>query len=238
MTQHEHDANIELADLNERRLRLIGRPDDRRSNARVRVAIPLPARFGRIEGTLMDIGERGVRLRHRQPLHPGTETRLIFDWGMSWFNASARVLSSRLLVNAGEAQCYESRIEFVDVPAASKETLDSVLGTVRNTVLRKWVGNLMGEVLAGAFTPSENEPRSLLRYRLINDRWIVRTADQDEAQPLDGFILPASLGEQEIKTVCATYKQLDKDGRQLLRLFAHAMIEDDQYAMPSSSSPK
>ena len=44
--------------------------------------------------------------------------------------------------------------------------------------------------------------------------------------------------QEEIKTVCATYKQLDKDGRQFLRLFAQAAIEEDQYAMPSSSSPK
>ena len=38
------------------------------------------------------------------------------------------------------------------------------------------------------------------------------------------FILPSSLGEEEIKTVCAAYRQLDRDGRQLLRLFAQAAI--------------
>ena len=218
------DVNTALADLTERRLKLIGRDDERRQNVRLRVVVPLPARFGRIEGTLVDVSARGARMRHRQPMHPGTESRLIFDWGTQWFNANSRVLSTRL-VSASDTHFYESRIQFLELPPASKLTLDQVVTTLRNMVLRKWVGNMMGEVLSGAITPAENDDNRLLRYRLVNDRWIVRTAQDDEPQPLDGFILPASVGEEEIRTVCAAYKQLDLNGRQLLRLFAATSIE-------------
>jgi hypothetical protein len=220
------EVNTALADLTGRRLRLIGLPDDRRRHERMRLSIPLPARFGRIEGTLTDVSERGARLRHRQPLHPGTETRLIFDWGTSWFNCNARALSTRLVVATEGDQFYESRIQFLEVPPASKQTLAQVEATLRNSQLRKWVGNMMGEILAGAITKDEIGKHSLLRYRLVNDRWIVRTADDDEPQPVDGFILPSSVGEEEIKTVCAAYRQLDRNGRQLLRLFAAAAVDD------------
>jgi hypothetical protein len=64
------DVNTALADLTERRLRLIGLPDDRRRYDRMRLSIPLPARFGRVEGTLTDVSERGARFRHRQPRIP------------------------------------------------------------------------------------------------------------------------------------------------------------------------
>lgn len=218
------DVNTALADLTERRLRLIGLPDDRRRHERMRLSIPLTARFGRIDGTLTDIGERGARFRHRQPLNPGAENRLIFDWGMAWFNCSARALSTRLVVANDGDQLYESRIQFLEVPLASKQTLEHVEATLRNSQLRKWVGNMMGEILAGAIAKDEAEGHSLLRYRLVNNRWIVRTAGDDDPQPVDGFILPSSVGEEEIKTVCAAYRQLDRDGRQLLRLFAQAAI--------------
>jgi hypothetical protein len=147
-------------------------------------------------------------------------------------------LSTRLVVANEGDQFYESRIQFLEVPPESKQVLDHVVTTLRNSQLRKWVGNMMGEILAGAIPSDEAGGHSLLRYRLVNDRWIVRTADDDEPQPLDGFILPSSLGEEEIKTVCSAFRQLDRDGRQLLRLFAQTAVGGPQYAMPSSSSPK
>ncbi|HLJ74619.1 MAG TPA: hypothetical protein VKU62_08550, partial [Thermoanaerobaculia bacterium] len=97
---------------------------------------------------------RGARLRHMQPLSPGAESRLIFDWGTSWFSAVTKVLSTRF-VDSGEDTCvYESRLQFVEVPQ-SNATLEQVVATLRNAQLRKWVGNLMGEALAGALPNDE-----------------------------------------------------------------------------------
>src|SRR5690349_7809279 len=93
----EVDVTTAITDLNARRLKLIGVDKDRRRVARMRTFAPVPARFGRVEGTLADISDHGARMKHREALHPCTESRLVFDWGETWFIATARVLSTWLV---------------------------------------------------------------------------------------------------------------------------------------------
>jgi hypothetical protein len=171
--------------------------------------IHVPVRVGGANGVLIELSACHARVRHGGRLAAGSETTVVFDWGASWFVATARVGSTEA---AGE---YE--LQFLHVPPNAKETLDAALQTLKDERLRLSVGDIIGEALARG----SNE---LLRYRFISGKWIVRTAKPDEQQPVDGFLVPAQLGEIDRKRLCAGYEQLDNDGRQMLRLLAAAKL--------------
>ena len=171
--------------------------------------IHVPVRVGGADGVLIELSECHARIRHDNRLAAGAETTLVFDWGASWFIATARVGSTEV---AGE---YE--LQFLHVPPNARETLDAALQTLKDERLRRSVGHIIGEALAG-------RSHELLRYRFIAGKWIVRTAKPNEQQPVDGFLVPAELGEIDRTRLCAGYEQLDNDGRQMLRLLAAAKL--------------
>jgi len=170
--------------------------------------IHIPARIAGGDGVVIELGASHARIRHGNPLRAGVETTLVFDWGASWFAATARVVST----GAGE-----SELHFIRVPPNAQETLDAAVQTLKDERLRQSVGDIIGDAI-------ESRSDELLRYRFIAGKWIVRTAKAAEQQPVDGFLVPAALDEADRKRLCAGYEQLDNDGRQMLRLLAAAKL--------------
>ncbi len=66
---------------------------------------------------------------------------------------------------------------------------------------------------------------SYLRCRLFGTRWKVKCTN-DLQQPEDGFLLPASIEDNEIVRLCADYSRADADGRRVMRLMAAAAVEE------------
>jgi len=214
------EADAVFADLSQRTLDLLQIPGERRHARRLRLTVPLPARLGRADVVVVDLGRRGARLRHDRAIEPGSRTTLTFDWPGGPFRAVVRVLSSRLL--ASNAPKFESRLQFLEVPPGSAKVLQRVVATLTDEQLRNWVSNFMGQEAASR---EDHQPeRRLLSFRFSNRQWITRPAAAHEPPPPDGFIVPASMEPGEIRTLCAVYQRLDRDGQQLLRLFASAVL--------------
>lgn len=215
-------------------------PADRRREPRLRLTSAVPARIGRGEGSLVDLSLHGMRVRHSTPAGRGTRVRVSFEWRGERFAATAEVLASRVAaLTADGGTLFESRLRFVDLAADGREMLDRVLGTIRNRDLRRWVANLRGwtdeettphanvvprdgRVAAPSATPSLN---AFLRCRFRDGRW-EKQWTRDATQPLNGFVLPASVDPGEIARLCSTYEQIDADGRHLLRLMAAAVVKE------------
>lgn len=173
--------------------------------------IRVPVRVGGSEGALVELSEGHARIRHAQRLSAGSETSLIFDWGDAWFVATARVIPTGV---AGE-----SELQFIHVPPNARETLQAALHALNDDRLRRSVGDIISDTL-----PQEPPNNELLRCRFIEGRWVVRAAKPNEQQPVDGFLIPAAVGEHDVKRLCAGYEQLDNDGRQMMRLLAAAKL--------------
>jgi hypothetical protein len=104
---------------------------DERMSERLRLAICLPARVGRRDGTIVDISVTGARVRHTGPLKLGLEIPLSFQTEDGSCSAKARVLSCRIVsLGDGEAgsPLFETRLTFL---AVSEESVQRIAKFVR-----------------------------------------------------------------------------------------------------------
>lgn len=201
---------------------------ERRSAQRLRVAGTIPALIGRGEGVLIDLSERGAKIRHSSMVRRGATVRIAFEWERARFSASAEVVVSRVvfLGNAERPTMYESRLRFTNVSRDGQHVLSRTLDALAGRDMRRWVANLRGwddEVTpAPVAAPAI---ASYLRFRLVGARWEVK-ATTDITQPTDGFLLPAGIDDNDIVKLCADYVRADRDGRQVMRLMAAASVEE------------
>ena len=199
---------------------------DRRTAPRLRVAGTIPALIGRGSGALVDLSARGAKIRHSTMVRRHAIVRLSFEWQGARFSASAEVLSSRVVsLGRGDTPTmYESRLRFTVVSAEADAVLAQVLESLAGRDMRRWVANLRGweDEIAQAPAPAVS---SWLRCRLFGARWEVKCTN-DVRQPADGFLLPATIDDNEIIRLCADYSRADADGRHVMRLMAAAAVEE------------
>lgn len=200
---------------------------DRRRGARVRLDRLLPVRVGRHDGRVVDLGRKGVRIRHGGALHRGATVRIGFDWGAEKFAASAEVLSSRVVMlgaREGEPAIYESRFRFSSADIRSRELLVRILDALDDEQLRKWVRNLraLDDAPRDAAAPRY---AGYIRCRRVGNGWEKKWT-RDGRQPEDGFALPAGIAQAEIDALCKLWVEGDDDARRMLRLTADAVAEE------------
>lgn len=198
---------------------------DRRTAPRLRLADPVPAIIGRGAGLLVDLSERGAKVRHTATVLRGSTVRISFAWGGQRFSANAEVLASRVVaLGSGKdgGTTYESRMRFIAVSPECEDVLQRALEEIAGRDMRRWVANLRG--WGDAPAPPTLVTNSYLRCRYVSRRW-EKKVTHDATQPEDGFVVPAETSETEIETLCDTYVRLDDEGRHVVRLMAAASVE-------------
>jgi c-di-GMP-binding flagellar brake protein YcgR len=102
----------------------------RRSN-RFRVIMNVPLRIGLKQATLVDISTTGVLATHSGMLKTGATVEISFTHEDQKFAAQAKVASCTVVgLGAGEAGAtlYASRLYFVNLPDASRQMLENMVG--------------------------------------------------------------------------------------------------------------
>lgn len=199
---------------------------DRRGAPRLRVAGSIPAMIGRGDGALVDLSESGAKVRHSAMVRRGSVVRLSFRWQGARFSSSAEVLSSRVvsLGRGDTATMYESRLRFTNLSEGADRVLAGMLDALSGRDMRRWVANMRGwedEIAPPPVTPAT----SYLRCRLFGIRWEVKCTNE-WTQPEDGFVVPATIDDNDIVRLCADYSRADADGRRVMRFMAAAAVEE------------
>jgi hypothetical protein len=200
-------------------------PDERRASPRIHIGGTHAVRIGRNDGVLIDISDRGARVRHVAAVRRGESLRIALAWQGEQFSAQAEVLSSRVVsMGNGRGTIYESRLRFVSMPAGAAEVLRQALAGFKARDMRRWVANLRG------WEPEPETPThpalvtsTFLRYRL-RGLWWEKKATHDPSQPDDGFAIPADTDEAEISSLCRTFESLDDEGRLVIRAIAAQVV--------------
>jgi hypothetical protein len=196
---------------------------NRRSAERLLVAGSVVVIFGRGEGRLVDLSQRGARIRHSAPVRRGAAVRVSFEWQHARFSATAEVLSSRMVsIDAGLS--YESRVRFTFVDDESERVLAIALEGIAGRATRRWVANLHGWSDESHPEPTPFPTNSYIRCRLLGNRWEIKRTT-DPIQPVDGFAVPSDSPDTGIETLCDNYSRGNADERLLIRLLAAAAIE-------------
>lgn len=202
-------------------------PVERRATVRLRVGGTHPVRLGRSEGVLIDVSERGARVRHIAAVRRGETVRLALEWEGEQFSAQAEVLSSRVVsMGNGTGTIYDSRLRFVSMPDGAREILVRTLAGFEARDLRRWVANLRGwEPHPEPIRHPALVTKTFVRYHL-RGVWWEKKMTHDPSQPADGFVLPADIDENEIVSLCRTYEKLDGEGRDVLRVIARQVVAE------------
>lgn len=196
---------------------------NRRSAERVRVAGAITVIFGRGEGRLVDLSQRGARIRHSALVQRGVAARISFEWQNTRFSATAEVLSSRVIsVDSGPS--YESRVRFTFVDHESERVLAAALEGIAGRTTRRWVANLRGWSDESQPDPAHFPGNAFIRCRLQGNRWEIKRTS-DPVQPEDGFAIPSESADGGIETLCDNYSRGGAEERRLIRLLAAAAIE-------------
>ena len=203
---------------------------ERRATPRLRVGTH-PVRLGRSEGVLIDLSDRGARVRHVAAVRRGETLRIALDWEGELFSAQAEVLFSRVVsLGDGTGTIYESRLRFVSMPGGAADVLRRTLAGIEKRDMRRWVANLRG------WEP-DTEPTkhpvlvttTFLRYRM-RGVWWEKKATHDHHQPEDGFTLPADVEESEATSLCQTYEKVDADARRVISMIAAQVVGEARAA--------
>lgn len=202
-------------------------PRERRGAERLRVSGTVTVIFGRGEGVLIDLSQRGARIRHSSPVRRGATARISFEWQRQRFSATAEVLAARV-ISLGSGPSYESRVRFIAVDPESESVLAAALDDIAGRNVRRWVANLRG--WSEDSQPPAVQPLgvrlggSYIRCRL-HGSWWERKITGDTVQPIDGFLLPADANGTEIATLCDNYARGGEEERQMIRTLAAAAVE-------------
>lgn len=195
---------------------------DRRGAERLRVADTVAVIFGRGEGVLIDLSQRGARIRHSTPVRRGASARISFEWDRMRFSATAEILAARV-ISLGAGPSYESRVRFTAIDPSSERVLAKALEDIARQNVRRWVANLRGWNEESP-SPAAKPVGSFIRCRL-HGRWWERKCTSDTTQPADGFLLPSDSIESEITTLCEHYARAGEEERQMIRTMAAAAVE-------------
>jgi hypothetical protein len=200
---------------------------DRRNATRIRIAGEVPVLIGRGQGVLMDLSERGAKIRHRTAVLRGSTVRISIEWKGTRFSANAEVLASRVVTlgdNDGGGTTFETRLRFAPLDRDASHALTGMLDDVSGIDVRRWVANLRGWEDEPARVAPLVASGSYLRCRLAGTRWLVKCT-RDGNQPADGFVVPAGIPDEEIVVLCDDYVRGGEEERQMIRLFASAAVD-------------
>ena len=165
----------------------------------------MPAVLGRGDALIQDISADGAQVMHFAGLPLGSTARLVFFYAGRRFAANARVLASRVVgLGSGPAgeTSYQTRLQFVDAPAAAETLM-----------------HIVADIESGRHDYDADAVRYFTRCRLRGRNW-TKVWTRDQAQPNDGFTVPAKLSGGEVALLCEAYEKMDSDGRALIRATA------------------
>lgn len=183
---------------------------------------------------VLDIDERSVLLEHSiAALDDSVPHRLQFSWEGETIDVRCRlgpsilqdILSDRL-----EQLTWHARAA-LDT-ATDPEPFRRALAAYRTRLEFAQRANLIGdsdaetpsEVMLGAGGALRRHKPGYLTFILRGGKWTSRPTRSAE-QPFDGFTVAEFEDEQQISMLKLAYEEADREGRDLIRLFAAASLE-------------
>jgi hypothetical protein len=212
----------------EKLLRRLGLARERRSESRLKLTVMVNVGVNRHQGNLLDITQGGASVKSFSALKP--EERV-------WFTLRFRTLKIELhgivrgcrLVSLKPQPTYISRLQFVDVTDAARESIAQFMRMIAEVGRRTWKRTKDGYSRRNTGTP-----RAIIAVytQLVkkDSNWEeVLVFDPD--QPEDGVTLPSTTPTAEIARFCEMYDAADEDGRTLLRQQAETLcnVTDDAH---------
>lgn len=201
-------------------LRRLGLAKERRREPRLKLPVMVVVGVNRHQGTLLDISEHGASVQSFSALKPDDRV---------WFTLRFRNLKIELngtvrgcrVVAINPRATYISRLQFIDLSGATRESLAEFMRQIEEVGRRTWKRTEDGYKRRATGTP-----RAIIAVytQLVKrDSTWEETLVFDPEQPVDGVTLPSGTPTAEIAHFCEMYDAADAEGRTLLRQQAETL---------------
>lgn len=224
---------------------------------RLRFETPVAALFGSQPVVMSDLSTAGAGIIHREQLGRETSHPLSFTWDGVRLELIATVTRSTFerKQHAGVAlTAYHSGLSFSeDVSSAAAGALSARLTealarqkanafaisieTARDLPLLEFdVEEPRVAMNLNEFFVTESRAQAFVQCRLVHGCWVHERVDTP-AQPADGFTISAAERVEDLERLCRTYQKSDKEGRNLIRTFAHLTLVEPPAIPPDLYTP-
>lgn len=203
-----------------RLLRRLGLAKERRSEPRLRLTVMVVVGISRHQGSLIDISKKGASVQSFSALKP--DERVLFTLRFRHLKIELNgIVRGCRVVAINPRATYISRLQFIDVSEAARESLEEFMRMIEEVGRRTWKRTKDGYARRTAGTPREIIAvyTQLVKRDSIWEEILVF----DPEQPEDGVTLPSGTPTAEIAHFCEMYDAADADGRTLLRQQAETL---------------
>jgi len=198
---------------------------ERREFQRLSLDPTIPATFGTIAVSIVEIGVLGARIHHGEALDI-KYAELLFSYGGQQLALRCEVVRAI----EGQSSCYpgsgaESGIRFLAAIGESGDRLRSMLAQLVEREMQSRPNpplEALGPAIDGDKTV-RNTDAGYLSYRFEQGVWQKRRVLLPE-QPANGFTVVRSEDSDEMQRLCRVYQASDDEGRRLIRLFAELSV--------------
>ena len=203
---------------------------ERRRYGRIKLDLPLTARFGETRVKALEVAVSGFLVAHEGRLAPGETRRLTLDWQGSLIDLGCTIVRStlwRLAKTLGEQSIYHSGLRIVQ---SSRESFDALRMLIAERIVRaldEQKANARGIPPLAAYMYQPGKGELYRRCELVNGVWR-KTETIRLDQPLNGFTVSAEVDPQHVAMLCETWERTTQEGRRLTRLLAELSISQHE----------
>lgn len=202
------------------------RVEDRRRYGRIKLDVPLNARFGDTRVKALEISVIGFLIAHEGRVAPGETRRLIVEWQGTVIEFACTLVRStlwRLAKTMGEQSIYHSGLRIVE---SSKVAFDRLRELIAERILRaidEQKANAHGIPPLAAYMYQPEKGELYRRCEFVNGVWRKSETIRPD-QPMNGFTISAEVDPLHVEMLCRTWETTTAEVRRLTKLLAELSI--------------
>ncbi len=199
---------------------------ERRQYGRIKLDLPLNARFGDARVKVSEISVIGFLIAHEGRLAPAETRRLVVDWQGSIIEFTCTLVRStlwRLAKAMGEQSIYHSGVRIVESSRVAFERLRELIADRILRALDEQKANAHGIPPLAAYMYQPEKGDLFRRCELVNGVWRKTETIRPE-QPMNGFTISAEVDPEHVAMLCRTWETTTAEVRRLTRLLAELSI--------------
>jgi hypothetical protein len=199
---------------------------ERRRFGRIRLDLPLRARFGDSRVRVIELSISGFLIAHEGRVAPGDTRSLHMEWEGYRLDLGCSVVRStlyRLAKSASESSIYHSGLRIVETSREGFEHLREMIAERVIRALEEQKANARGIPPLAAYMYQPEKGDLYRRCELIDGVWRKSETTHPD-QPRNGFTVSAEVSPEHIQILCETWTRTTAEGRRLTQMLAELSI--------------
>ena len=199
---------------------------ERRRYGRIRLDLPLSARFGGARVKVLEVSLLGFLIAHEGRIEDPEPRSLVLQWQDTKIELGCTIVRStlwRLAKAMGEASVYHSGLHIIESSRESFDALRELIGERILRALSEQKSNARGIPPLAAYMYQPEKGDLFRRCEYLEGMWR-KTETIRPDQPPNCFTVSAEVDAHHLELLCETWERTTAEGRRLTQLLAELSI--------------